>query len=86
VRTLRLASLAALALAAACGQKGPLVLPQKSVATPVLIVAPATGAAAPAAAPPAAAPPATTAAPATSGQPPPAKRPDDEPEPSPPKH
>ncbi|HUO79826.1 MAG TPA: lipoprotein [Steroidobacteraceae bacterium] len=85
MRTLRLASLAALALAAACGQKGPLVLPQKSVATPVLIVAPATGAAAPAAAPPAAAPPAAAPT-ATSGQPPPAKRPDDEPEPSPPKH
>jgi predicted small lipoprotein YifL len=54
MRTLLLASLAALALCAGCGQKGPLVLPQKSAATPVVIRAPAAGtapAAAPAAAP-----------------------------------
>ena len=41
MRTLLLACLATLALCAACGQKGPLVLPQKSVATPVVIRAPA---------------------------------------------
>ena len=42
---LLLTTLAALALCAACGQKGPLVRPQKSVATPVVIRAPATPAA-----------------------------------------
>jgi predicted small lipoprotein YifL len=48
VRTLRLAILAASALCAACGQKGPLVLPDRSVATPVVI---RTGAGSPAPAP-----------------------------------
>ncbi len=74
MRTLLLASLAMLALCTACGQKGPLVLPQKSVATPVLIHGPAE--AAPAA-------PAVTPAPADA--PPKAERKDDEPAPSPPK-
>ena len=53
MRTPELVCLAVLALAAGCGQKGPLVLPKKSVATPVVIRAPAdaTGAATPAAEP-----------------------------------
>ena len=78
MRTLRLASVAALALCAACGQKGPLVLPQKSVATPVLIRAPATDTAAPSGpAPPSATP--------TDAKPP-EERKDPEPEASPPQH
>ena len=72
MRTLLLASLASLALCAACGQKGPLMLPQKSVATPVVIRAPAADAA-----------PAATPAPADA--PPKPERKDDEPEPSAPK-
>lgn len=55
MRTLLLASLAALAVCAGCGQKGALVLPPKSVATPVVIRAPA--------------PPEATAAPATAPAP-----------------
>jgi predicted small lipoprotein YifL len=51
VRTLRLAILAAFALCVACGQKGPLVLPDRSVATPVVIRAGA-GTPAPAPTPP----------------------------------
>ena len=51
MRTPLLATLAALVLCAGCGQKGPLVLPQKTVATPVVIRAPAAPAAAPAPAP-----------------------------------
>jgi predicted small lipoprotein YifL len=85
MRTLRrasLASLAALAALAACGQKGPLVLPQKSVATPVLIRAPAAGTAAPAPQ----APPTAPAAPPPADAKPPADRKDAEPEASPPKH
>jgi predicted small lipoprotein YifL len=58
VRTPLLASLATLVLCAACGQKGPLVLPQKSVATPVVIRAPASDAVPPAAPAPDAGPPA----------------------------
>ena len=77
MRTLPLASLAALAFCAACGQKGPLVLPQKSVATPVVIRAPA--AEAPAAATPAPAAPSPEQAP-------PAERKRDETEPPPPQH
>jgi predicted small lipoprotein YifL len=72
MRTLLLASLAALALCTGCGQKGPLVLRQKSVATPVVIRAPATAPAAESAVPPAT--PAATPAPKKS----------DEPEPPPP--
>jgi predicted small lipoprotein YifL len=59
VRTLRLAILAAFALCAACGQKGALVLPDRSVATPVVI---RTGAGTTAPSPPA--PPAPPARPA----------------------
>jgi predicted small lipoprotein YifL len=81
VRTLLLASLATLALCAACGQKGPLVLPQKSVATPVLIRAPAADASTPTTPATPATPTTPTAAPAA-GQPA-AERKDDEPEPSP---
>jgi hypothetical protein len=72
VRTPLLASLFSLALCAACGQKGSLVLPQRSVATPVVIRAPANDAAPPAT--PAAAQPPSDAKPA-------AERPDDEPKP-----
>ena len=72
MRTLLLASLA---LCAACGQKGPLVLPQKSVATPVVIRAPATDTA------PAAAPAEPASAPAPAGVPPKSERKDDAPVP-----
>lgn len=58
MRTPLLACLATLILCAGCGQKGPLVLPQKSVATPVLIRAPASDAAPPATPPGEAQPPA----------------------------
>ncbi len=77
MRTLKLASVAALALCAGCGQKGPLVLPQKSVATPVLTRAPAAETAAPL-------PPTPPAATPTDAKPP-AERKDAEPESSPPK-
>jgi predicted small lipoprotein YifL len=60
-------------LCAACGQKGPLVLPQKSVATPVVIRSTETPVP-PAATPPAATPPAAT----SPGAPPPAPKKDDE--------
>jgi predicted small lipoprotein YifL len=86
MRTLLFASLAALALCAACGQKGPLVLPRKSVATPVVIRPPdATadgGSAAPSPATPAAT--ATPATPAAAAPPPPEQK-KDEPPPSPPR-
>jgi predicted small lipoprotein YifL len=42
MRLLPLGGLAALALCAGCGQKGPLVLPTKPAATPVEIRTPAT--------------------------------------------
>ena len=82
MRIALLASLAILMLCAACGQKGPLVLPQKSVATPVLIRAP--GSDAPPAAPQPATQPETTP---TDAKPadvrPPADRKDDESTPPP---
>jgi predicted small lipoprotein YifL len=75
MRTLLPASLAALALCAACGQKGPLVLPQKSVATPVVIRPPdAAPSAAPAAAPAPAATPAAAQPEQKKDEPPPPQR------------
>jgi predicted small lipoprotein YifL len=52
MRTVPLTCLAALALLAACGQKGPLVLRPKPPATPVVIRTPAPAAPAPATPPP----------------------------------
>lgn len=73
MRTPLLACLATLALCTACGQKGPLVLPQRSVATPVVIRAPASDAAPPAT-------PQLSPPPADAQQP---QRKDDEPNPPP---